>query len=66
MGMAATYPKHAILDGHHDRPVRVLAYEGKNRKGVAFWTVLRSNGTSEDEVFVRGERLQFIPDSEGE
>lgn len=53
----SSFPRRALLDGH-SRPVRVLAYEGNG-----FFTVLRSNGVSEDEVFVRRERLTFLKDA---
>ena len=48
-----TYPRYAILDGHKP-PVHVLNYEGNG-----YFTVLRR---ADEKVFVKRERLTFIPE----
>jgi len=52
-----TFPRKALLDGHRP-PVRILDYS----EGTGCFTVLRSNGHSEEQVFVKRERLTFIPE----
>lgn len=50
------FPRRAKID-NKGRIVQVLSYDGEG-----MFTVLRSNGTSEEKVFVRRDRLTFIPD----